>query len=113
MLREQSRRVLRSLRRALRMEQRLTIDELLPLAEAIFDYGLKIQGHENWSGPPPLYLIVSIPELALQFRKTPQDIIDTLLLLRAMDRAEPLDRQGHWKLRLADAPGRRKDEVAA
>jgi hypothetical protein len=39
---------------------------------------------------------------AVRFRKTPQGIIDTLLLLRAMGRAEPLDCHGYWKLKLTD-----------
>jgi hypothetical protein len=106
-------RVLGHLKRALRMEQRPTIEQLLQLAEAIFDYGLTIQAYEKWSGSPPPYIIVEIPELALQFRKTPKTIKDTLLLLRVMGRAEPLDCHEHWKLKLADTPSSRKDERAA
>ena len=37
------RRLVGLFKRALRTEQRLTIEELLQLAEAIFDYGLVIQ----------------------------------------------------------------------
>jgi len=101
------------LKRALRMEHRLTIEELLQLAEAIFDYGLTIQAYEKWSALPPPYIIVEISELALRFRKTPKAIKDTFLLLRAMGRAEPLDCQGHWKLKLAGILSGREDVGAA
>jgi hypothetical protein len=111
--REQWRPLLGLLKRTLRMERRLTIEELLLLAEAVVKYGLTIQAHEKWSAPPPPHIIVEIPELALQFRKTPQAIKDTLLLLRAMDRAEPLDCHGHWKLKLAGALSGREDVRAA
>jgi hypothetical protein len=87
---------------ALLVEPRLPIDKLLQLAEAVFDYALTIQAREKWSPPPPPYIILTIPELALRFRKPPQAIKDTLLLLRAMGRAEPLDCREHWKLKLAD-----------
>jgi hypothetical protein len=113
MFREQLRQVFGFLKRALRMEQRLTIDELLLLAEAFVDYGLTIQAHERWSALPPPYIIVEIPELAVRFSKTPQAINDTLLLLRAMSRAEPLDCNGHWKLKLTDIASSRKYERAA
>jgi hypothetical protein len=94
-------------------EQRLTIEEVLQLAEAIFDYGLTIQASEQWSGLPPPYVIITIPELAARFRKTPQGIDDTLLLLRAMGRSEPLDCHGHWKLKLTGALSGHKDAGAA
>jgi hypothetical protein len=84
-------------------EQRLNIQGLLVLAEAIFNYGLTIQASVQWSGVPPPYVIITISELAVRFRKTPQAINDTLLLLRAMGRAEPLDCHGHWKLKLTGA----------
>jgi len=113
MFRQRFRPVRGFLKRALRMEKGPTIEELLQLAEAIFDYGLTIQAHEKWSAFPPPYIIIEVPELALQFTKTPQAIKDTLLLLRAMGRAEPLDRREHWKLKLADAPTSSKDERAA
>ncbi len=93
-------------------ERRLTIQELLLLAEAIVNYGLTIQESEQWSGHPPPDLIIRISELAVQFRKTPQGINDTLLLLRAMGRAEPLDCHGHWKLKLTGLTGREDVEAA-
>jgi|HubBroStandDraft_1064217.scaffolds.fasta_scaffold06132_9 hypothetical protein len=82
------------------MERRLNIEELLLLAEAVFDSGLEIRASEKWSAIPPPCIIVEIPELALRLRKTPQAIKDALLLLRAEGLAEPLDCHGHWKLRL-------------
>jgi|SRR2546429_8700769 hypothetical protein len=94
-------------------ERRLTIQELLLLAEAIFNYGLTIQASEQWSGLPPPFVIITIPELAVRFRKTPQAINDTLLLLRAMGRAEPLDCHGRWKLKLTFAVSGREDAEAA
>jgi hypothetical protein len=100
------------LKRALRMD-RLTIQELLLLAEAIFDYGLTIQASEKWLAPPPPYVIITIPELAVRFTKTPQAINDILLLLKTMGRAEPLDCNGHWKLKLTDFASSRKRERAA
>jgi len=111
--REQLRQVSSFLKRTLRMEQRLTIQELLLLAEATVDYGLTIQASETWSALPPPYVIITIPELAFRFTKTPQAINDILLLLRAMGRAEPLDCHGHWKLKLADFASSRKSERAA
>ena len=113
MFRGQLRQVFGHLKRALRMKQRPTIDELLQLAQAIFDYGLAIQASEKWSALPPPYLIVEIPELALRLGKPPQAIKDTLLLLRAMGRAEPLDRREHWKVKLADTPSSSEYERAA
>src|SRR5882762_2963435 len=113
MFRVQLRQVFGFLKRALRMEQRLTVEELIQLAEAIFDYGLTIQAHEKWSALPPPYIIFEIPELAFRFRKPPQAIKDTLLLLRAMGRAEPLDCREHWKVKLADIANSRKYERAA
>jgi hypothetical protein len=102
MFRERLRQVSSFLKRTLRKEQRLTIQELLLLAEATVDYGLTIQASEKWSALPPPYVIITIPELAFRFTKTPQAINDILLLLRAMGRAEPLDCHGHWKLKLID-----------
>ena len=113
MFREQLRQLFGHLKRALRMKQRPTIDELLQLAQAIFDYGLTTQGHEKWSALPPPYLIVEIPELAFRLRKPPQAIKDTLLLLRAMGRAEPLDCREHWKVKLEDTPSSREYERAS
>ena len=113
MFREQLRQVSSFLKRTLRMEQRLTIQELLLLAEATVDYGLTIQASETWSALPPPYVIITIPELAFRFTKTPQAINDILLLLRAMGRAEPLDCHGHWKLKLIDLASSRKYERAA
>jgi len=94
-------------------ERRLNIEELLLLAEAIFDYGLTIRASEKWSALPPPYIIVEIPELVLRLRKTPQAIKDTLLLLRAEGLAEPLDCNGHWKLNLAGALSDHEDVGAA
>ena len=99
---EQLRQVFSFLKRTLRMKQRLTIQELLLLAEATVNYGLTIQASEKWSALPPPYVIITIPELAFRFTKTPPAINDILLLLRAMGRAEPLDCHGHWKLKLTD-----------
>ena len=91
-----------ALRRILRVEERrLTPEELRQLAEAILDYGRMI-AHEELSALPPPYVIVEIHESARRFRETPQTIKDALLLLNDMGRAEPADRGGHWKLKLAD-----------
>ncbi len=90
------------LKRALRMEQRLTVEEfnqLLQLSEAIIDYGRMIKEHYQHSVPD---VIVEIPELAHRFRETPQTIKDALRLLRDIGRAEPADLDGCWKLQLAD-----------
>jgi len=94
------------LRRALRMEQRLTPEELRPLAEAIIDYGRMI-AYEELSALTPPYVIVEIPELARRFRETTQTIKDALQLLNDGGRAEPADRGGYWKLKLAGTFRRR------
>jgi len=113
MFREQLRHLFSFLKRTLRMEQQLTIQELLLLAEATVNYGLTIQASEKWSALPPPYVIITIPELAFRFTKTPQAINDTLLLLRAMGRSEPLDCHGHWKLKLTDIASSCEYERAA
>lgn len=89
-----------ALRRVLRVERRLSPEELRQLAEAIIDYGRMI-GREELSALTLPYVIVEIPELARRFRETTQTIKDALLLLNDMGRAEPADRGGHWKLKLA------------
>ena len=94
-------RVIGLLKRALRKDQRLTVEEfnrLLQLSEAIIDYGRMI--HE-YCGFTVTFVIVEIPELARRFRETPQAIEDALLLLRDMGRAEPIHLHGCWKLQLA------------
>jgi hypothetical protein len=98
--REQLRRLLGYLKRTLRPEQRLTVEEfyqLLQLSEAIIDYGRMIQAYCRRPVPE---VIVEISELVHRFRETPRSIKDTLMLLRDMGRAEPILR-GCWKLQLA------------
>ena len=99
--REHLRRVLGHLKRALRKEQRLTVEEFnqrLQLSEAIIDYGRMIQAFYGYSVPDA---IVEVTELANRFRETPQTIKDALRLLRDIGRAEPADLHGCWKLQLA------------
>lgn len=98
---EHLRPLLGRLQRALRMEQRLTVEEfnqLLQLSEAIVDYGRMIQAYNESSVPN---VIVEIPELAYRFRETPQTIEDALRLLRDTGRAEPADPSGCWLVQLA------------
>jgi hypothetical protein len=101
MYREHLSRVIGHLKRALRLEQRLTVEEsyqLLQLSEAIIEHGRMIQAYLEASVPN---VIVEIPELAHRFRETPQTIKDALLLLRDMGLAEPIHLGGCWKLQLA------------
>ncbi len=107
MYREHLRRVLDHLKRVLRIEQRLTVEEfyqLLQLSEAVIDYGRMIQSYYERSEP---VMIVEVQELALRFRETPRTIENALLLLRDMGRAEPAEPDepdepdGYWKLQLA------------
>jgi hypothetical protein len=98
---ERVQRMIGHLKRALRMEHRLTVEEfyqLLQLSEAIIDYGRMIQ---TYCGYPVQYVIVEVPELARRFRETPRTIKDALLLLRDMGRAESAHLHGCWKLELA------------
>jgi hypothetical protein len=98
---EHLRRVLGHLKRALRKEQPLTVEEFnqrLQLSEAIIDYGRMIKEHFHYPVPD---VIVEIPELVHRFRETPQTIKDALLLLRDSGRAVPADLDGRWKLQLA------------
>ena len=63
-------RVIGLLKRALRKDQRLTVEEfnrLLQLSEAIIDYGRMI--HE-YCGFTVTFVIVEIPELARRFRES-------------------------------------------
>jgi len=97
---EYLRRVLGHLKRALRKEQRLTVEEsnqLLELSETIMDYGRMTQAFYQYSVPEA---IVEIPDLACRFRETPQAVKDALRLLRDIGRAEPADLDGCWKLQL-------------
>jgi hypothetical protein len=101
MYREHVRRMLGHLKRALRMEHRLTVEEfyqLLQLSEAIVDYGPMLQTYCAYSVP---YVIVEVPELAHRFRETQRTIKDALVLLSDMGRAESAHLYGCWKLRLA------------
>ncbi len=108
MLREQVRQVLRRLRRVLRMERRLNIEELCELAEAISHYAQMIQSREKWSAQPPLYVILEISELADRFRHPPRTIKDALLVLNLLGVADPLPRRRqYWKVKPADTPGSR------
>ena len=115
MYREHLRRLFGTLKRALRTDQRLTIGkfyELLQLAEAITDYAQMIQNHEVWSGPPPPYTLVEIPELARRFRETQRTIKGALLLLKNMGRATPV-KSRIWRVKLPGAPRRREDAEVA
>ena len=93
MLRDHLRRLLGHLKRARRMEQRLTVEEfyqLLRISEAIIQY----------QESPVSNVIVEIPELASRFRETNQTIRDALQLLSGIDRAEPVHLPRCWILRL-------------
>ncbi|MGO9405663.1 MAG: hypothetical protein ACLPVW_19570 [Terriglobales bacterium] len=99
-------------KRALGMEQRLTVEEfneLLQLSEAIIDYGRMMHAYNEIPVPN---LIVEIPELAHRFRETPRTIEAALGLLRDTGRAEPADLSGCWKLRLVDTLRNREDDKA-
>jgi len=112
MYREHFGRVIVHVKRALRKDQRLTADEfnqLLQLSEAIIDYGRMIQVYRRHSVPN---VILEITELANRFRETPQTIKDALLLLREIGRAEPIDRDGCWKLKLAGTTSQRPQGVS-
>ena len=101
MYREHFGRVIVRFKRALRKDRRLTADEfnqLLQLSEAIIEYGRMIQAYRRYSAPN---VILEITELANRFRETPQTIKDALVLLREIGRAEPVDLDGCWKLKLA------------
>ena len=100
MLRDHLRRLLGHLKRARRMEQRLTVEEfyqLLRISEAIIQYGRMIKAYQE---SPVSNVIVEIPELASRFRETNQTIRDALQLLSGIDRAEPVHLPRCWILRL-------------
>jgi hypothetical protein len=112
MYREHFGRVIVHVKRALRKDQRLTADEfnqLLQLSEAIIDYGRMIQEYRRRSVPN---VILEITELANRFRETPQTIKNALLLLREIGRAEPVDLDGCWKLKLAGTTSQRLQGVS-
>jgi len=102
MYREHVRRMVGHLKRALRMEHRLTVEEfyqLLQLPEAIADYGA--------NAPDVLRVLRAIrdrrdPRIGTPLpRETPRTIKDALLLLSDMGRAESAHLYGCWKLQLA------------
>jgi hypothetical protein len=112
MYREHFGRVIVHVKRALRKDQRLTAHEfnqLLQLSEAIIDYGRMIQAYRRHSVSN---VILEITELANRFRETPQTIKDALLLLREIGRAEPVELDGCWKLKLAGTTSQRPQGVS-
>lgn len=100
------------LKRALRIDRRLTHEELLQLAEAIIDFGRMLQAHEGWRERPPRYTVVGTLELADRFREPEPTIKDALLLLETMGRAVPVTSR-IWKLKVADTIVKRREETAA
>ena len=101
-----------ALKRVLRVEHRLTPEELRQLAETIIDYGRMIAQEEVPALKQP-YVVVEIPKLAHRFRETTQNIKDALLLLNEMGRAERVSSRGHWKLQLEGTFRRRSRGGAA
>src|SRR5580692_10263822 len=98
--RDQFQRLLRRIRRALRIEQRFTLEEsyqLLELSEGIIDHA---RMHQSYYKSPVPNVMVEIKELAFRLRETPEAIEDALRLLQVMGRAEPYNRYGRWKLHL-------------
>jgi hypothetical protein len=98
--RDQLQRLLRRMRRALRIERRLTLEEsyqLLELTQTITEHG---RMHQLFYKHRMEYLMVETEELAFRFRETPETIEDALQILRALGRAEPYDRYGRWRLHL-------------
>jgi hypothetical protein len=84
--------------------------QLVQLAEAIFDYGRMIQEHLGSSLP---FAIVEIEELARRFREPARTIKDALMLLRETGRAEPASSSGVWKLKLANTRGGSRQDAGA
>ena len=112
MYREHLQRWLDHLKRALRIDQRLTHYELRQLAQAIIDCGRMIQAYENWSGPPPPWVIVHIPELAHRFRETTLTIQDALQLLEVRGGATRVSSK-IWKVKVIGTLHRIEDVGAA
>jgi hypothetical protein len=110
--RDRLQRLLGRIRRALRIERRLTLEEshqLLQLAETIIEHG---QMHQAFYEHRMEYLMVETKELAFRLRETPETIEDALRLLRVMGRADRYDRHGRWKLRLAEKTGKGDAAIA-
>jgi hypothetical protein len=102
MFRGSVRPLLGHLKRALRLERRLTVEQcysLLELSEAIIDHGRMLQSYYE---RPLDYVMVEIHELGHRLRETPETVTEALLLLKDMGRAEPYDQHGRWRLHLAD-----------
>ena len=102
MFRGSVRPLLGHLKRALRLERRLTVEQcysLLDLSEAVVEHGRMLQSYYE---RPLEYAMVQIPELAHRLRETPETVTEALMLLKDMGRAEPYDRHGRWRLHLVD-----------
>jgi hypothetical protein len=100
MFREQLRQVFGFLKRALRIEQRLTLQEsygVLDISEEIAHYVLMIQEYEHSVS----FVVVEVPELASRFRETPRAIKDGLLILEHRGLADQVA-PGYWRLKVAD-----------
>jgi hypothetical protein len=107
-----SRRLLSYFKRVRRIDP-LAVEEynkLLPLAEAIIEYG---RMHQSYYDSPAHILLVEAAELERRFRETPQVIEGALLLLSDMGRAEPADRDKRWKLKLGDTLSSRDKDAGA
>jgi hypothetical protein len=104
--RDRLKRLLRRIRRALRIERPLTLEEsyeLLEISEAIIDHG---RMRHSYYKSPMAHVVVETKELAFRLREAPETIEDALRLLQVMGRAEPYDRYGCWKLRPAETIGK-------
>ncbi len=104
--RDQFQRLLGRIRRALRIERRLTLEEsyeMLELTETIMEHG---RMHQLFYKHRMEYLMVETEELAFRLRETPQTIEDSLQILWALGRADRFDRHGRWKLRLVKKTNR-------
>jgi hypothetical protein len=102
-------RVIRFLKRALHIERRLTVDELVHLSEEIVGYGRMAS----------LYLLpdpatqartvgVDVDDLAFRLRETTRSVTAALILLEKEGRARNTWLDGHWILHLKPQDTRSK-----
>ena len=102
-------RVIRFLKRALHIERRLTVDELVRLSEEIVGYGRMASLHLL---PDPATqgrtVGVDVEELAFRFRETTRDVTAALILLEKKEQASRTWLDGHWILFLKPQDTRSK-----
>lgn len=118
---ESVQRLIAFLKRALHIERRLTVDELVQLSKEIVGYGR--MGGSEYLLPGPATQArtvgVDVDDLAFRFRETTRSVTAALVLLEKEGQARHTWFDGHWILHLkpqdtrSEAPEGHEDQRSA